>query len=109
MEKIIFVSPGVSNFLKQLVWVLYSEEYFGFEEDANRYVSRLRDAIYNDLPHLTHYQTPPQLKKYGNYYAKLKGSRRTMWYVFFEKKENRYLIEFITNNHAPQSAYLNKL
>jgi CRISPR/Cas system endoribonuclease Cas6 (RAMP superfamily) len=109
MGKIISVSPGVSEALKQLVWILYNEEYFGFEEDAHKYVEKLKKAIYNDLPNLTHYETPLEIKKYGRYYVKLKGNKRTMWYVFFEKSGNRYLIQFITNNYSPQSAYLNRL
>jgi hypothetical protein len=109
MEKIIFVSSDVVAFLKQLVWTLYSEEYFGFEESAHEYVEKLRKTIYNDLPGLIHYETPQELRKYGRYYVKLKSNKRTMWYVFFDKYENRYLVEFITNNHAPQSEYLNAL
>ncbi|MFT4205137.1 MAG: hypothetical protein QM610_14625 [Chitinophagaceae bacterium] len=56
-----------------------------------------------------HNTTPPALSQCGNHYIKIKASKRTMWYVFFDKSRNRYLINFITNNHAPESAYINKL
>lgn len=109
MEKVILVSPTVIQALKKLVWILYNEEYFGFEEDAHKYVDKLRKAIHKDLPNLPHHSTPPELQKYGSYYVKLKGNKRTMWYVFFDKKGHRYVVEFITNNYSQQSAYLNKL
>lgn len=107
-EKII-ISRSVEDFLKSLVLTLYHEEYFSFVESAEEYVNRIYDGIYTGLPQSTHHQTPPELTKYGNYYVKLKGSKRTMWYVFFDKSGNRYIIEFITNSHTPQSTFLNKL
>lgn len=107
MEEII-ISYRVRNFLRELITILYQEEYFGFLESAEEYVNNLIDEILQ-LSLKTHHHTPEQLKKYGSYYVKIKGSKRTMWYVFFEKHENRYLIEFITNNHTPLSEYLNQL
>lgn len=109
MEKIIVVYPNVIEYLNKLIWILYNNDYFIFEENAHEYVKRLKDAIYNDLLILKHYNTPDQLKPYGNYYVKIKGSKRTMWYVFFDKNKNRFLIQFITNNHTPQSEFLNNL
>ncbi len=109
MEKVILVSPSVVAYLNQLVWTLYINDYFGFEEDAHQYVEKLRNFIYNDLPNIPHSNTPDELKHYGSFYVKYKSTKRTMWYVFFSKLESRYIVEFITNNHAPQSAYLNKL
>lgn len=82
MGKIISVSPSVSEALKQLVWTLYNEGYFGFEQDAHKYAEKLKKAIYNDLPNLTHYETPLEIKKYGRYYVKLKGNKRHVVRLF---------------------------
>lgn len=108
MKKIV-VKNDVLQFLDELVTILVQKEYFGFVESAEEYVNKLYDAIYSDLPTLTHHKTPKELEHYGKYYVKIKGSKRTTWYVFFKRMKNRYLIQFITNNHVPQSTYLNKL
>lgn len=109
MKKVVVIKTEVLLFLDELVEILVENKYFSFLKNAEKYVNNLYDAIYNDLPSLKHYDTPQQLKRYGNYYVKIKGSKQTMWYVFFDKMDNRYLIEFITNNHAPQSEFLNEL
>ena len=109
MEKIVSVSPNVTEYLKELVTILYEKEYFGFEEDAHQYVEKLKTAIYEDLPSLTHHEAPEELKNYGKRYVKIRGSKNTMWYVFFSNMKNRYLIQLIINNHVPQSKNLNEL
>lgn len=111
MEKtIIVLAPHADDYLTELVTTLYREEYFGFEEDAHEYAEKIRSSIYADIPSIiTHHKTPEGLKKYGTYYIKIKVNRRTTWYVFFEKNNNRYFVEFITNNHSPEAGYFNGL
>lgn len=109
MGQIVLLSESIVSYLNNLVEILYHEGYFSFKENAQDYANKIYDAIISDLPRLTHHETPKKLKKYGNYFVKIKGSKRTMWYVFFDKSENRYLVEFLTNNHMPHSEYLNKL
>ena len=108
MKKVV-VKKEALLFLDELVAILIENEYFGFVESSLEYVNRIYDFIHNDLPHITHYETPEMLKHYGKYYVKLKSNKRTMWYVFFDKYESRYIVEFITNNHTSHSAYLNTL
>ncbi|MBX3162930.1 MAG: hypothetical protein KF900_00485 [Bacteroidetes bacterium] len=108
MEEVIHITRQLVFYLNDLVDTLYKEEYFGFEESAHEYVERIRNSIYTDLAKLTHHEAPAELKRYGKYYVKIKGSKRTMWYVFFDKIDNRYIVGFITNNHVPQGAYFNK-
>lgn len=108
-EKEIIIGKAVVIFLKELTATLFQKEYFGFLETAEDYVNDLIDGMYMQLYSENHYEAPAALKHYGNYYVKIKGSKRTTWYVFFDKNESRYFIEFITNNHTPHSAYLNKL
>jgi hypothetical protein len=107
MEEII-ISQEVRTFLKELTTTLHQKQYFAFPETAQEYVNTLIEGILK-LPTATHHVTPQELINCGRHYVKLKGNKRTMWYVFFEKSGNRYLIQFITNNYSPQSAYLNRL
>lgn len=44
MEKIVSVSPNVTEYLKELVTILYEKEYFGFEEDAHQYVEKIKNC-----------------------------------------------------------------
>lgn len=108
MEEIIF-RKSVTAYLIELVDILYEKEYFSYKESSQEYVNKIYEAIYNDLPHIKHHETPQELKKYGNYYVKIQGSKRTTWYVFFDTNRSRYIIEFITNNHMPESGYFNNL
>ncbi len=105
--KKITVSSQALLFLDELVTTLVQNEYFGFLDTSLEYVNQIYDFIENDLTNVIHYPTPKELLKYGKYYAKLKVNNRTTWYVFFDKMDNRYFIEFITNNHTPQGAFLN--
>lgn len=102
MKEIAFKSE-VLLFLDELIISLVEKEYFGFIESAEEYVNNLYDAILNNLPGMSPHQAPQELIHYGKYYIKIKVNKRTTWYVFFETLQNRYLIQFITNNHTPQS------
>lgn len=109
MEKIISLSPEVIQFLKKLVWILYEKEYFRFQEDAHDYANKLENSIRKDLPTIKHHISPEELKHYGKFYAKIKSNQRTTWYVFFDQSANRILVQFMANNHVPESEFLNRL
>ena len=108
MAKIVY-SPDGEDFLFDLVHILYKEEYFGFFESSAKYVQNIIDEIDENLPKVTHHETPKELKHYGKYYATVKGSKRTTWYIVFNKNENRFSVKYITNNHAPDANYFNGL
>lgn len=38
-----------------------------------------------------------------------KAGKRTAWYVFFDKKDKRFYIEYITNNRVSKAAFLKGL
>jgi hypothetical protein len=102
----IVTSPQVEHYLNNRVDILYYKEYFGFIENAEKYVDRLTGDIEKHLIHKTHKTTPKRLLKRGIYYAAFRINKHTTWYVFFDKKGNRYFIEYITNNHMPEAAIL---
>lgn len=105
----IIILDSVRTYMAGLVQTLFKKEYFSYEENALTYVNNLVDQIINELPGKKHYSTPLRLIKYGQFYAKLKGSKRTVWYAFFDKKDNRYIIKHIANNHTAKAAFLNGL
>lgn len=106
MEKIILLQQNVTNFLEDLILILFEKEYFGFEEDAQLYVKNIYDFIEYELIHFPYKTTPKKLIALGANYAFYKSNTRTTWYVFFEKFDNRYLVTYITNNHAEIIQYL---
>lgn len=107
MERIeILVSPNVIDYLDELIQILYQNNYFGFRESAEKYVS----AIYSNIPililHQTHKNSPKKLKKHGEFYVSYSSNSRTTWYIFFSKFEHRILIKYITNNHVEHAKFL---
>lgn len=100
--KVVF-TPQVIDFLDNLVQILYKDEYFGFIESAEDYVSKIYDTI-PDIIKLDIYKTTPQKLKYlGSNYIFYKSNNRTTWFVFFEKQNNNYLITSILNNHCEEA------
>lgn len=108
MRKIV-VNNNALLFLDELVTLLIENGYFGFLESSLDYVNGIYDFILHDLASAVHYNTPKELKQYGRFYSKVKISKRTTWYVFFDKIDNRYLVEYITNNHTPNAQFINLL
>jgi hypothetical protein len=96
----------VINFLDDLVRILYKKEYFGFIETAEEYVSKIYDAVSENVKINTHIQTPKGPKYLGSNYIFYKSNSRTTWYVFFEKRNQNYLITGIINNHCEEAKEL---
>jgi len=97
--KIIY-DKNVIDYLENLAIKLFKKDYFGFLETANNYVDNLTIEIENSIFVKQHKIAPLHFKKYGSHYITLKTAKRTMWYVFFIKKDNRYVIKYLTNNHV---------
>lgn len=100
--KVVF-TPHVIDFLDDLVRVLYKKEYFGFIETAEEYVSKIYDAVTENIKLSPHRLTPKSLKYLGSNYIFYKSNNRTTWYVFFEKREFVFLITGIINNHCEEA------
>jgi len=106
VEKVIILQQNISDFLENLVQILFDEEYFGFREQAQTYVRQIYDFIEFELVNFPFRKTPEKLLRYGSNYVFYKANNRTTWYVFFEQNENRYLITYITNNHVEDTSFL---
>ncbi len=89
--------------MDDLVRVLYKEEYFGFIDTAEEYVSKIYDAVPKNIKVSTHKLTPQKLQYLGSNYIFYKSNNRTTWYIFFEKSNQSYLITGIINNHCEEA------
>jgi hypothetical protein len=58
-------TPQVIRFLDDLVRILYKEEYFGFIETAEEYVSKIYDSVPENIKLSTHKLAPKKLKHPG--------------------------------------------
>ncbi len=100
------IREDIITYLDDLVDSLFARNYFHTEQAAQAYVSSIYDFIEFQLTSFPLKNTPPEIKQLGLYYVVFRKSQRTSWYIFFEKKDNRYLVTFITNNHMEIAAYL---
>lgn len=85
---------------------LYIKEYFGFIETAEDYVSKIYDTVLENIKSCTYKESPKTLKYLGSNYIFYKSNNRTTWYVFFEIKNNNFLITGIINNHCEEAKEL---
>ena len=98
--------PEIVTYLNKLVLKLFEAQYFGFMESAIKYKDELIDYIESNISIFPKKITPLYLTKYGSYYMFYKTNKRTTWYIFYEKENNKYLVTFITNNHEYLVKYL---
>jgi hypothetical protein len=99
--KVVIASAAI-DYLEKLTYVLFKKGYFGFYESACEYVDRIFDFIYYELPHKSKKIAPKYFSKFGKnmYYVTYHPNKRTTWYIFFNWKDERYLIRYITNSHV---------
>lgn len=105
MEKIIFEDKFL-NYLDALVYTLFKEEYFSYSENAQHYVDKIVDFIIAEINSFPHKKTPSKIQYLGSNFIFYKSNNRTTWYVFFEKKNQNYLITGIINNHCEEAKEL---
>ena len=96
----IILRKNVTDYLEELISILYENEYFGFESDAEEYVKKIYDFIEYNLPIFPFKKTPENLSQLGSKYIFYKANHTTTWYIFFENLENRHIVTYITNSHS---------
>lgn len=99
MEKIIFYSDDFEHSIKNLIDILYQNEYFGFEDSAIFYTDKIFDFIEYNIELPISKDSPENFKKFGEKFLKYKANNRTTWYIFFDQKGNKFLVNHILNNH----------
>lgn len=98
--------PEVREYFSELIHILYKKEYFGFEENAQKYVEELFLDIQNNLPIKQKKPAPSYFEKYGKnmLYSTFRKNKATQWYVFFnvyrKNDEMIFVIRHISNNHV---------
>ena len=101
MEEItVILRKNVTDYLEELIFILYGNEYFGFESDAEEYVQKIYDFIEYNLPIFPFKKTPENLSQLGSKYIFYKANHTTTWYIFFESSDHRFLVTYITNNYS---------
>lgn len=102
MEKVIF-KKAVLDYFDELVFTLFRKEYFSYPENAKLYVDKIVAFIFTEISTFPHKQTPKSLQHLGPSYVFYKANNRTTWYIFFEKRNNKFLITGIINNHCEEA------
>ncbi|MCP2027140.1 hypothetical protein L1276_002284 [Flavobacterium sp. HSC-32F16] len=102
----VIFTPLVISYLDDLVVILYKKQYFGFIESAEEYVDNIYDAVPEIIKRSLHKKTPKSLQCLGSNYIFYKSNARTTWYIFFEKRDQNYVITGITNNYAEEAKEL---
>ena len=94
--------PEVETYLFELIELLYRKEYFSFPEQAINYVLKIRRYIESSIAVAHKRKSPDYFVKYGKdmFYFIYKANANTSWYIFFQQREDNYLIRHITNNHV---------
>lgn len=105
MEKIIF-KKEVLEYFDELFFILFEQQYFNFEENAHKYIDKIVQFIHKDIAAFPHQSAPKQLKHLGSKYIFYKANSRTVWYIFFESKDEKYLITGIINSYCEEVKYL---
>jgi len=102
MEREVIFSKKVKIYLDELMLLLFEEEYFGFPDSAKSYIDHLISFIEQYVGILPGKDAPDffqylgQDLKYITYHA----NKRTSWYIFYQERNDIYLIKYITNNHV---------
>lgn len=105
MEKVIFKN-AVLQYFDDLVYILFKEEYFGFSESAQSYIDKIVNFIISNISSFPHKKTLKSLQYLGLNYIFYKSNTRTTWYLFFEKRDQNYLITAIINNNSSEAKEL---
>jgi hypothetical protein len=102
----ILYRPEVEMYLNELIFVLFKEKYFSYLENSILYKDKIIDFIESDIATFSSKKTPAALKNFGSKYIFYKSNQRTTWYIFFENKNNNYLITNIINSHCKETKWL---
>jgi len=102
MGKIVIYSEEINLFIKELLVILFEKKYFGFPDSAKAYKDKLISYIEKYVGIIPGKNAPKYFDRYGNNlkYISYKANKTTTWYIFYQQRENVFLIRYITNNHA---------
>lgn len=99
---IVVYQSRFENQIHSLIDILYFEGFFGFEDYAVDYAEKIYDFIESRLAAPTARKCPVKFLRYGEKYLKYKANSHTAWYIFFDRKGDRFIINYILNNHSKE-------
>lgn len=102
MEREVIFSKTVERYLDELLVLLFEKGYFGFPDSAKSYVDRLILYVEQYTGILPGKNAPDFFHHFGQNmkYITYHANKRTSWYIFYQERNNIYLIRYITNNHV---------
>lgn len=102
MEREIIFSKKVELYLSELMLLLFEEGYFGFSDSAKSYVDRLILFAEKHIGIIPGKNAPDYFHRFGHNmkYITYNANKTTSWYIFYQERNNIYLIRHITNNHV---------
>ncbi|QBO59090.1 hypothetical protein [Chryseobacterium salivictor] len=100
MGEIIIYADSAEETLRELVDLLYDFKYFGFRNSAVEYTMKIVDFIDQNIDKPITKNSPAPFQKFGRKYLRYKVTNKTFWYIFFDEKDNRFIINHILNNHS---------
>lgn len=96
----------VTYYLSDLIFKLYDKDYFAYIASAELFVDKLIDFINQNIAIFPAKKTPTSIDYLGSSYIFYKSNNRTTWYIFFEQKENDFIITNIINNNSQEAKWL---
>ncbi len=99
--EIIYSTLFVSE-LDDLGKVLYQQIYFSFVEDVDHYIDKIYDFVEHNIEYPISRNSPKNFQKYGKKYLRYDATNQTSWYIFFDQKDHRFLVNNILNNHSQE-------
>lgn len=106
LEKVI-IEKSVMDYFDDLIFKLFEEEYFGFLDASLNYVDKILDFLLKNLPDTPYKISPSKLVSYGRHYNFYKANDTTTWYIFFEIKDEKFVVRKILNNHQAEIRFMN--
>lgn len=103
----VIFSAEFDAIVEDLVFTLFLQDYFGFFENAQKYVNNIYIFVRENIATYPVKNTPENCKQYGEKYLLYKANANTTWYIFFSQEGNVYFIQFIANNHTDFIANFN--
>lgn len=99
---------NVIDYFDDLIFELYLNDYFSSLENAENYVDTILNFIESSITTFPTLKAPKKLKHFGTHYIFYKPNRRTTWFIFFEKRNENFLISKIINSHVSDANFLNQ-
>jgi hypothetical protein len=82
------------------------KDYFAYIASTELFVDKLIDFINQNIAIFPAKKTTPKIEYLGSSSIFYKSNNRTTWYIFFEQKENDFIITNIININSQETKWL---